>query len=1434
MSWWDKAAEFASSAASAASTAASVAAEKAKQALESETAQSALHGAKSLAASAVGTATQLGTRAAEVYGEEGVQGVARHAAARASRAAQDLLPQQQAQQDESSNVHNKPNNEPEIANSPNVHIAYYERMKKALEDGAQNNYAKAVRESISVEEIDKMIKELQLQKTLPKNETNAVSPYTYTSERGANCSSYPNISLNTTPSDEHKQFIRKQFKGINESSPNFLDKSEGKQYLDYVLRASKPKAGDQLQSIQADACSRFVSRCRDQPGALILHSVGSGKTRTGICLAMGFPKKHRITVITPTGLEVAWKQEFEKLCMDDGDVAGCSTNASHKQKVHNVMKIDDAERILYLDFKTLETLLNSTDEASKRSLSNYFEDTVVVVDEAHYFLNFYGDNKLGKKLSDILNRTHRLYLMTGTPFQKNWGDFGRLINLAARKWPAILPVSEEQLRNKYPIEQSQSSVFSSFVMGGIKQIINISNMLGQTSMFLTIPSKVVESLQWATGLPLEGLAVTSSLLSKISGKVSSGSTVTSSTLSIVSSSFKAAFGELSKTIPLNIDVILKLTSPYMTFYNYTVTERMIESAVRYMQEPTNGAYWDGVLYQFYKMNNYKTFGKSYVESADAEKIKNRRNLEIKLFQIGCVTLDIQLPAKLYLPEINQLITESYAPQHSLYNRFKILKIALNDVFTKLEKQDCAEKRTTQTMPHTRMYRDVVENTFNMLNAILYAHGSELASFFGSTSKFSNEKIVKSTLLTDLLSFPRKEVIIENVPFTEWQQGIYYGNAISPEFTYQHELYLVGRLTDDDLQRYDGGNAQLQGELTKQNFMEHMRICGNLSPDKLYLKTKEVRNQQQLYDRCFESTWRTPAELDQIMSQAGYTYFNSQVEKLLKSQSSNTANAQLAKSPSANFNLKQILGEFNKTPDAKTLPGSMGCPKFEYALNIILESRMRDDHIPVVFSNFIKNGFESFSAYLTSLGLKHIVLHADDATAVSQLKIDTANLTSYKTIPTKSLDALKEVDGPCCIILHPSLKEGLSFTNNEVMIVLEPVMGAGNQEQVYGRVLRRFGIPQMPRKVKKIHVLVSNDVPMNKDDITQIATPTLWRKFIAAMPEEFRIPTLFRLHKVNVRIPESVITMCEAYESNWKKDAITAPVQNGSVDSTTNSQRSETSPSSFSLKFPGFKFNIKEFKFNPSHLFKKINSSYSFTPMLFSPNLGLWQRILSANLKSSFSTASRTLTNPLSRVNPGQALQAEVLQELTVTADSMTMLYNEQQEKEVNLMFDGMNSLSDEDSLCADNTKGIKYGLNCERFRSIDSMGTCISTPSFRQMVLPSTGEFTGKQYTVKDLMKAANSSTLSIISNVEYNDPYNYYNQTAYSASNAPVSGSQQSDPGSPASFGMPGSPEAFSTGGKYKTKKSHRKQKMRSWKLNKKIVRRKTRQNKRRLTRRR
>ncbi len=178
-------------------------------------------------------------------------------------------------------------------------------------------------------------------------------------------------------------------------------------------------------------------------------------------------------------------------------------------------------------------------------------------------------------------------------------------------------------------------------------------------------------------------------------------------------------------------------------------------------------------------------------------------------------------------------------------------------------------------------------------------------------------------------------------------------------------------------------------------------------------------------------------------------------------------------------------------------------KFFEALHLLCEQRTLYHYLPIFYSNFDEYGFRLFSAFLTQLGYYHIVIDPNDDPHTRLNLIELASLPyrrlkhdqGLKYVPVKDSDDIEqrlnldrfdgleqEIAVPLCILLHPSIVEGLSFNLSPSIVVNESIDGYGRAEQLYARILR--AIPnnvqfdfekQMQKRITTIAQMSDNDV-----------------------------------------------------------------------------------------------------------------------------------------------------------------------------------------------------------------------------------------------------------------------------------------------------------------------------------------------------------------------
>jgi hypothetical protein len=219
-------------------------------------------------------------------------------------------------------------------------------------------------------------------------------------------------------------------------------------------------------------------------------------------------------------------------------------------------------------------------------------------------------------------------------------------------------------------------------------------------------------------------------------------------------------------------------------------------------------------------------------------------------------------------------------------------------------------------------------------------------------------------------------------------------------------------------------------------------------------------------------------------------------------------------------------------------------KFAAALQQILQDRSTYHYLPVFYSNFDRYGFRLFSAFLTQLGFYHLVIHPDDPTEVRQELIRLANLphrkfiqdTTITTHPTfpyrpmtyaevepKDLERLgldrfrtnadKDRLVPVCVVLHPDLVEGVSFSLSPSLILNEPANSFGKSQQLYARIIR--ALPSLsPYDYREVAYKEWYALYMNKAKTVEVQpTPTTLR---ALAGQNIHIKGLMDLYVASLR------------------------------------------------------------------------------------------------------------------------------------------------------------------------------------------------------------------------------------------------------------------------------------------------------------------------------
>ena len=251
-------------------------------------------------------------------------------------------------------------------------------------------------------------------------------------------------------------------------------------------------------------------------GLLLYHGLGSGKTCTSIAIAEGMKDAKRVIIMTPASLRANYIEELKKcgdllykrnqywewISTDTNPEATTPMSAILNLPLEfirrhrgawfiNVTKKSNYDDLSDIDKRTLEEQLNEMikskytfinynglrakklQELTSNFTRNLFDDSVVVIDEAHNLISrivnkikkekIIEENKKGEKEHLPLNLSTKLYeflmsaknariiLLTGTPVINYPNEFGILFNILRgyiKTWKITLNVQESKQKNK--------------------------------------------------------------------------------------------------------------------------------------------------------------------------------------------------------------------------------------------------------------------------------------------------------------------------------------------------------------------------------------------------------------------------------------------------------------------------------------------------------------------------------------------------------------------------------------------------------------------------------------------------------------------------------------------------------------------------------------------------------------------------------------------------------------------------------------------------------------------------------------------------------------------------------------------------------------------------------------------------------------------------
>ena len=305
--------------------------------------------------------------------------------------------------------------------------------------------------------------------------------------------------------------------------------------------------------------------------------------------------------------------------------------------------------------------------------------------------------------------------------------------------------------------------------------------------------------------------------------------------------------------------------------------------------------------------------------------------------------------------------------------------------------------------------------------------------------------------TKALDMPKALTQILGIPYTEYQMSI-LREAFTGELrrSYREILYL---------DKYDSKTPDVKQKY--KFFRAYARMIGNFSEDveRYYTVINESGTDYQVFERSTgNEITRLPdgifacPKFEDCLAKLIATRHESNRMDVMDIPNEDSGDA-------LEFNIEKYTTHIGKLQDMSSKNNTSRVPtKIPHP-----HLKAGKQFLPLVYSYTEDYGLSLFCMFLKSKGYNYILCHTNQESTELKRRIDAAKSKDVNGVANPGFDPLTEDNKaavPLCALIHPSMTEGYDFVHNPAIFVLEPCNTFGDQEQVYGRVLRSYSKADM--------------------------------------------------------------------------------------------------------------------------------------------------------------------------------------------------------------------------------------------------------------------------------------------------------------------------------------------------------------------------------------
>ena len=820
-----------------------------------------------------------------------------------------------------------------------------------------------------------------------------------------------------------------------------------------------------LDGRQESAVRRFTS-CIDVWGILLLHKVGTGKTITSLLIALNTYKKKQIAssidnpleiiIIAPIGIYDGFIDDLTKYILffrdydEQGDLrSDIKTNGGENK----VFKFFDVYfKLINYNFDKLIYDLN------KKKVPIY-DNKIIIIDEAHRLLtnDIYnsteaaGAMKKHSLIEDILfkdsiSKALRVITMSGTPMQQSPADLCKFGN--------FLTKSNKFSSSEYAAKIADL-VWVTFMIKQIELIKTFTSFFASLAYSAYVPGAIaaVSTLSLASLAPI---FVTTLAIGGLTAGVNFGLT------SLVKSKIATNLARNDITISRGG----KKTKKNLRKKYYFIKKNKTVKKYSNIQHGGDGSNMVATLVA----TTLNSLGTNFVEFVKSKIPPTTKLIETAITSTGVGTDSVLSELAIFSPFSSESKDILNVIDEPVFN-IKYLAKSLSPIISIYD----YELQNTINLICLKQINEILNKIMNTSsNPIDYNTLSKNKINF--TREQSINCLIEINKIKQVNSEAKISEIMINNPKCDMELVPSLGPLSNINTRFPDKITELKVLFFDDVQK---------------NFIR--KFCLNLLTDKekaiFYLnKYEKISLDYKEKLLFFVNNMKFISNFSEDVINY-YSYLDQSI-----------------KDPSKKYN-KYVYKkrDENDTTIPENKPDIFKCKKFEDALslikqintgkmpiikdgeiNIINHPHGKDDtdtvkqddelltgyYLPVVYSYTEDFGLGLFANFLESQGHKYILINK------LQENIGEGNSNGKDLLEqNKTAGFLKTYSGtadePICVLIDPTMTEGLNAKFNPAILILEACNTFGDSEQVEGRVLRKYGLSYKSQKKKVIYQYLTN-------------------------------------------------------------------------------------------------------------------------------------------------------------------------------------------------------------------------------------------------------------------------------------------------------------------------------------------------------------------------